>query len=218
METIEQYLDRTESASHKLFEGIDSYSDVLREAKPLTFITSTLDRELMEQEYLAWRDENQEALEARREAERAFVAESFALANLCGAVLQTASMAISKFSTEQPIPPVFRGLIQKGQRVTKYCVGREVRGVPIGLIIYAGRNQYNHFDERPKLKNPAKTVFAMLANMGISENNQPLIDPAFNLTNDHIVCFANNITTLLGWCSYQDYRDEMLAMLGEKLR
>jgi len=29
----------------------------------------------------------------------------------------------------------------------EFCVGREVGHLPIGMLIYAGRNQYNHFDD-----------------------------------------------------------------------
>lgn len=29
----------------------------------------------------------------------------------------------------------------------QFCVGREIGDLPIGMIIYAGRNQYNHFDD-----------------------------------------------------------------------
>lgn len=215
MQTIEQYLDRTESASQKLFEGINGYMVILRDAMPLTFISSTLDKDLFEKEYASWRQENEAELNARLEAENSYIDESFALANLCGAVLQTASMGINQFSARQPVPPTFQGIMEEGWSATKYCIGREVRGVPIGLIILAGRNQYNHFDERPRLKNPAKKVFQLLADMGKSDQGKPLIDPAFNLQNDRLICFASNITGLLGWDSYDDYRKDMITMLSK---
>lgn len=214
METIEEYLDRTESASQKLFEGISSYLDILSDSVPLTFLSSTFDQAQLEKEYSQWKKVNEEALRARREAERAFVAESFALSNLCGAVLQMASMGISQFSTKQPVPSAFQGMMEERWSVTKYCIGREIRGVPIGMVILAGRNQYNHFDERPKLKNPAKRVFELLAYMGKDEQGKPLIDPAFNLHNDRLICFASNITGLLEWRSYEDYREDMMGMLS----
>lgn len=214
MQTIEQYLGKTQSATQKLFEGVDSYKDILRDIKLPMFISSTLDKSEFEKEYAVWSAENEEDLKARRDAEEVYIAESFALANLCGALLQTASMGFSQFSCEQVVPPAFKGIITEGHQVTKYCIGREVRSVPIGLIVHAGRNQYNHYDERPKLRNPAKKVFEILADMGKDEQGKAIVDPAFNLGNQRLICFASNITAVLGWNTYEDYHRDMLTTLG----
>jgi hypothetical protein len=38
-------------------------------------------------------------------------------------------------------------------RLVKFAIGRQATNVPLGLIIYAGRNQYNQLEEQGGLKN-----------------------------------------------------------------
>lgn len=52
----------------------------------------------------------------------------------------------------------------------EFCVGREIGDLPLGMIVFAGRNQYNHFaDERLSVLN--EVVFNHLHNMWPSSKN-----------------------------------------------
>ena len=69
MKTAAEYLEKTESATRKLFEGIDSYLEVIRRLA----------------KYDVWVRENETDIAASLKAQRDFVAESFAHATLCEA-------------------------------------------------------------------------------------------------------------------------------------
>lgn len=51
-----------------------------------------------------------------------------------------------------------------------FCVGRDIGDLPLGVVVYAGRNQYNHFGER-RLSELNEAVFNHLHNMWPSPGN-----------------------------------------------
>lgn len=215
MQSASEYLKRTESAVRKLFEGIDSYTAGLERARTPVFISSTLDQTKRDAELEAWMVENAVAIEAARAAQRDYFAESFAMATLCGAVLQVAAKGLERFSANSAIPEDWRDVIKPKDSAVRCCIGRRVRHVPLGLIIYAGRNQHVHFGEG-KLNKINTTVFARLA-IHHGTNNDPTIrDPAFDLSNSRLVSFAHNVTALIDWRSYDAYERDLAALLAVK--
>ena len=94
MQSATEYLKRTESAVRRLFDGIDSYLGRLREATGVVFVTSEPYGPAQDAEYEAWSIANAEKIAAARDAEQEFIAESFALDTLSGAVLQVADKAL----------------------------------------------------------------------------------------------------------------------------
>jgi hypothetical protein len=71
-----------------------------------------------------------------------------AKATLCGSIAQVAYMAINHFSHNAAVDPkcgVFA--VTQRSKAAKCCVGRHLHGIPLGLLIYAARVQYNHWDE-----------------------------------------------------------------------
>ena len=121
-------------------------------------------------------------------------------------------MAIKKFSKNTDIP-VALNHIPRIELAKKYCVGRFVNDVPLGLIIYAGRNQFNHLDAQ-ELFEPSKTIFTRIGQIGPSRFvKEPYQDPAFDLNNRTIINFASNITALIGWRNYNTFENDMIEML-----
>ncbi|MCK4577680.1 MAG: hypothetical protein KAU50_02745 [Candidatus Marinimicrobia bacterium] len=191
METFQEYLQKTESAAKILFQGIDEYVRII-DTVPLDDVGIT---------------------EEWRTAERRFLNESFAIATLCGAVLQLAYMAIMQYSNSGNIPEQFVDLIKKKPKPKKFCIGREIESaIPIGLIIYAGRNQAAHYDDS-NLCDLNKSIFENLCER-TSRSGKKYRDPAFDLNNGITVIFAANITSLLGWRSYDAYLQDILDMLS----
>jgi len=75
-------------------------------------------------------------------------------------------------------PEIFRSMISDEGEILNFCCGRSVRGVPVGLIIYATRNQYNHQDAN-SLNKLNTTIFDTLAyNHGI-KGMENVKEPAF---------------------------------------
>ncbi|MBR9770758.1 MAG: hypothetical protein GYB54_06485 [Gammaproteobacteria bacterium] len=211
MHTATDYLDSTESAVKQLFQGIDSYLSVLRQASGITFITGTPFGPAHDVEFSAWKIANANRLAKAREAESRFMAETFALDTLCGAVLQIAEKALEIYSINNHIPTQLTGTVRRAQ--AKFCVGRTVRNVPLGLIIYAARNQHTHFND-DALREPSATVFQHLATSHGYGGGGRIVDPAFDLSNPGLVSYASNVTALIEWRDYSQYISDMRDMLG----
>lgn len=210
MQSAAEYLIRTESAVRILFSGIDSYLSILRRVTGITFVTSEPYGPKQDAEFAAWQSENAERLAVARVAEREFMAESFALDTLCGSVLQVAHKALELYGSNNALPPDLPPTVKTQH--AKFCVGRAVRTVPLGLIIYAARNQHTHFNDEA-LREPSSSVFRLLATAHGYGNGQVIVDPAFDLNNQGPLSFASNVTSLIGWRSYEQYASDMRSML-----
>jgi hypothetical protein len=94
--------------------------------------------------------------------------------------------------------------------VLRFCTGRERYGVPTGLIVYAGRNQYAHWDE----KEPHKATRRVFSALDHSFSDNPFSDLAFDLGNPTINIYAGEVLlTALGWTTYDTYLAEMKELL-----
>lgn len=214
MQSAAEYLRKTESAVRKLFEGIESYAAIITRAPQPVHVSSARDKQEAEAQFQAWAEQNDAAIRASLKAQRDYFAESFALATLCGSVLQVAAKALEKFSTNIVVPEEWTPVVRS--KHARYCLGRIVRRVPLGLIIFAGRNQHMHFGEE-RLWEPNVTVFERLA-IYWSRNTDPGVrDPAFDLANPLLVSFAHNITALVGWRSYDAYESDLKTLLEPSL-
>ncbi len=223
MQTASDYLEKTESAVHKLFEGIDSYTKILKSAPPPHFLdTVNIDNDY-KQVIQDWAKENEIHFETSRIAQEKFIAENFALATLCGAVLEVAAKALELYSKNEKVPAEWSELIKESSKQARFVIGKSIRNVPLGLIIYAARNQYMHFEEGDKLKDPINlTVFKRLASFDdelfLNEKRtiQPprLYDPAFDLSNQKLLSFSHNVTALIRWRSYDAYKKDMHKLLN----
>jgi hypothetical protein len=211
MQTAGEYLTKTESAVRKLFEAIDSYTAVLTRAPQAVFVTSYVEGEEPYQLYEKWAKDNEVIIGESKRAQEEFLAEGFALATMCGAVLQVASKAIECFSANTSVPAAWSGAIGNTQSAVPFCIGKEIRTVPLGLVIYAARNQHTHFDD-PKPHRVNSAVFEALAlNHGYGGSFK---DPAFDLSNPRITSLSSNVTALIKWRSYESYASDMKALLG----
>lgn len=212
MNTLEEYLKKTETAAQTLFEGIDKYLKIIDVDMPI-FSTSTEDTSDIRREKENWEIENADKIGKWEIAERHFLDESFAMATLCGAVLQLAYMAIKQYSNNCSVPERFNTQIKGNSTAVKFCIGREIQSVQIGLIIYAGRNQAAHYDD--ELREPNRFIFERLSKR-TSRKGVEYINPAFDLENAITVNFAGNITHLLGWRSYDAYLNDMRELLSKE--
>ena len=212
MENIQVYLDKTESAVRKLFEGLSEYHKlVLRSVSPM-YLGKEGDTENNTPAYQEWSEKNQNEIQISTKAMQDSFAERFAYATLAGSLLQIATMGIQLFAQSDSVPEDLPEDIKQHIKTPakKFCIGRKIRSIPIGLIIYAGRNQYNHLDEE-KL-NPLNTeIFNWISKNTIRN----YIDPCFSLDNKPLVInFSGNIIALLEWDHYEQYYADMLQMLA----
>ena len=211
MQSAADYLLRTESAVRILFAGVDSYLNILRKVTGVTFVTGEPYGSKQDAEFAAWQVENAERLAAARVAEREFIGEAFALDTLCGSILQVASKALELYGSNDTVPSSLPATLRPHH--AKFCVGRAIRTVPLGLVVYAARNQHTHFNDNALLE-PSASVFHLLATAHGYGKGQLVVDPAFDLKNESLISFASNVTSLIGWRSYEKYYADMRAMLG----
>lgn len=207
MNTIEDYLRRNESALRQLLEASHSYVQILKNAPSPTFVSSASASGNVQALIAAWVADNETAINASLTAQRHFIAESVARAAICGSILQITYMAIQLYSTSEIVPPTFQSVVVPKNAI-KFCIGREIRGVPVGLIIYAGRNQHNHMDEM-RLSGLNEMVFEQLTTNYIPD----VRDPAFDLQKRALLSYAANIVGLLEWGKFKIVRDELTSML-----
>jgi hypothetical protein len=153
-------------------------------------------------------------IQADLEAQRHYMSESFAQATLCGSVLQLAAKAIECYSCNTQIPKDWASFIRPGTKQVLFCTGNLVRDVPLGLVIYAARNQHTHFNDK-QLQQPSREVFHRLSTNHVygKRSNEAVIDPAFHLGTESITSFASNVITLIGWSSLTDYESDMQQLL-----
>lgn len=224
MDSPEEYLRATKSAVLKLLDGINSYNEIfIKIPNPIfnfssNLIDSEARAEARKQAYENWLRENEAAINSSLKAQREYFAESFAIATLCGSLLQIAAMGIQLFSKNKEIaedlPEILRSVIKPKNKAVKFCIGRRVRSVPIGLVIYAGRNQFNHIDdEKPHELNV--NIFKLIASNSSDTTEEINKDLAFDLEKKLLLNFSSNITGLLGWTSYELYDSDMHSLLIE---
>lgn len=209
---IDQYLSESEHAVRQLFDGIDYYKKILDETPTPVFVTTVPfdDEDSWKSEFEKWQTNNDAEIDESLRKQREYLGLSFSKATLCGSILQIASMAIEQNSTNN-MPPVSCNLfINLGQKAVKHCIGRDVRGLPLGIVIYAGRNQYNHWDDHAPHK-ITKEVFDTLA---FGHDYGSFKDPAFDLDNPKLEIYSHNILALIEWYKYEDYEKDLKVMLS----
>ena len=150
--SAESYLKDTMTAVKGLFALLDYYDHLTYPPSLIQFYDdnglATMNRFQSEDYLLAYNES---------------LAFDFSKATLSGSILQVAHKALEEFSTNTKFPSTaFKLGVSAKTKLIRYAVGREVQGIPAGLLIYAGRIQYNHFEEGWQINNVARSVFEAL--------------------------------------------------------
>jgi hypothetical protein len=212
MITLREYINETEWAIKSIFDGINQYHAMLKDIKHPGYVFTAEDDIERDKLIKEWSEKNKDEINRYLMKQRELSGYRFGFSTLCGSILQIAYMGIKQFSDNHENVCCYPEPIGKNKITKKFCIGRKVRKVHIGLIIFAGRNQYNHLDE--EILNPAnKIIFDMIAlNHGI-KGAEGIKDPAFDLESNTIYNYAHNIIFILGWRSYDNYYKDMVDIL-----
>lgn len=208
--TSDEYLQETEHAVKHLYAGLDScwsyyraaleHWDITKVGQPMT-------------------PERKATLDSYLELAGKHFDLKFSEATFAGAILQVAHMGIRFFSplSQQVSPPASHERLIRSDdgRIVKkaipFCIGPERHGVPVGLIIYAARNQYNHWDDEKPHVVPRHVFRALSA--AFSDNMW--FDLAFDLSNPTITVYASEVLLIaLGWTTYDKYLAGMKSLLA----
>jgi hypothetical protein len=196
----QDYLADTKPAVSHLFEGLNAY-DSIKLPSILQYIENTGLVKMT-------KGENEAFLKAY---EQSFDLE-YARAVLSGSILQVAYMALKTYSPDPSDTSTYSKFgVPNGSKVGKFCLGRQVHGIPIGLLIYAGRVQYNHWEDM-KFNEVVKFVFNELVRAYYDNTN---FDMAYELGYPAPRPVSHYIVRLeLGWRTYEYYESDMHSLLN----
>lgn len=204
-----EYIEETSKAVQQLFEGLAFYRQILeKDPRPVHVASvSPDDKDAWQKEIDRWYEQNKEAIEKSLETQREYIGYTFSQATLAGAVLQIASMGISLFSANTDVPKSVSDFVKPDSKAAKFCIGRTIRDLPLGLIILAARNQYNHWDD-PEPHTLTVEVFNRIAN-----HSGKYTDPAFDIRNASLNMYSHNIISLVQWTNYDAYYEDLSNLL-----
>ena len=214
----EEYLAQTKHAVSAIFEIVQHYSDIAKLSfSPVHSVRHSGAPGEATKKYQEWRSQSsvQQEFEVAKYARDEYFANQFSIHVASGSILQIACKAIDLYAKGGVHSEQCEGLFHNCTDITKergraYCIGKLVRNVPIGLIIYAGRNQYNHMEEGANLNRLNRNIFSALAR---NHNYGDLDDPAFDLENIALDSYSSNVRAVLDWDSYDTYENDMKDLL-----
>ena len=190
----EEYLHQTEDASRKIIASYIEYEKML------------------EAVLLPTEGSNEVSIDIKLETFDKYFGFNFSKATLCGSLLQIAFMGIEMYSKNTEIPDDIKTIINSSNnyKIQKFCIGRRVQNIPIGLLIYGGRNQYNHWDEE-KLNPINEQIFDIL-NQIYSDDMS--FDMVYELNySDRTIKAHHIVMHELGWFDYDSYFRDMVELI-----
>lgn len=191
--TADHFIRDTEHAVRHFFEGLKHYDELLDGLTPPSQASSVT-------------QVNQYVAQAGR-----YFALSTSRAALCGAVLETAYVAINAFPQNSVVPSSCTSFVRSTDRAVRFCIGREIHGLPLGLFIYAGRNQHVHWEDE-SFDGPTTAVFDAL---GRAYQSNILFDMAYVLNWPKRSSKAHHIVqNELRWRDYDDYATDLRVLVG----
>jgi hypothetical protein len=137
-----------------------------------------------------------------------FEANDVAREVIAGSVLQLAFMGLKQHSSPWPkssaalafengmneiIAELPNPRVERFSLPAEWCVGRSVGNLPLGIVVYAGRNHYNHTDEK-RLSTLNEVVFNHLHVLEPHPGNGLSLD-----LSDGKVHRAYSVLWVLGW-------------------
>ena len=130
------YIGQSEQAVRHLFDGLNEYDSIT-----LPSIMDYVDETGLVR---MTKEENQAFLQAYEE----YFDLDFARASLAGSMLQVAYSGVKRYSPATTVSQRCSELnVKAGTTAARFCLGGEIKGIPEGLLIYAGRIQYNHWED-----------------------------------------------------------------------
>jgi hypothetical protein len=211
---IHNYLDAVDSVVKRLFEARADYhliiDDLFKDSlPPLFFFNRNNSQEVIERDHSLWL-EKKDIKQKKQKSDTAIeklTNEQFALSIIDGSLLQIACKGIELYSQNTNNTSPFTSLSEKS---CKFSVGEKIREVPAGLIIYAGRNHYNHLEEGEKLRKPTKEIIQLLNDNHLQSKPNILFN--FDSYNE----LPRNLTTsfigVLGWSNEVDFKNTLLGV------
>jgi hypothetical protein len=214
----EAYIEQTEDAVRRMFEVVFEYRELFKSSLSPVAVLRYSNEEDFDQEYAKWRStpEVEKQFALAQSAKEELDGKLFSLHVIAGSILQIAYQAIAMYLDEQELEENYQNLLdgmkKVGTSAKKFFGGRDVRNVPLGLVVFAGRNQYNHLDAGSDLMILNRNIFRALSHYEKEEFN--FVNPAFDLQNDNLLSYSSNILSALDWDSFEQYQRDIKLLLN----
>jgi hypothetical protein len=214
----EAYIEQTEDAVRRMFEVVFEYRELFKSSLSPVAVIRHSNEEDFDQEYAKWRStpKVEKQFASAQTAKEELDGKLFSLHVIAGSILQIAYQAIAMYLDEQELEEKYQNLLDGMKRVStgakKFFGGRDVRNVPLGLVVFAGRNQYNHLDAGSDLMILNRNIFRALSHYEKEEFN--FVNPAFDLQNDYLLSYSSNILSALEWDSFEQYQKDIKLLLN----
>jgi hypothetical protein len=163
--SLDLYLQETRYALEQLIGNLKFYkslcaelAEAVHQHKSFVFdeeYNSDPDNPDYEAELDRYRSETVETSQRLRDAISRLKGAAVSQNAIAGAIIQIAFMGIKLHSSNETVPSGWEGVGSRlrpglAHQLKCFGVGRLVWGeVPLGLVVYAARNQYHHHDEAP---------------------------------------------------------------------
>ena len=145
-------------------------------------------------------------------AQQRYSMEAFACGLLAGSVLKIAARAIEQYSKNIAIPEEWEKIFQKKFLPSEFFIGRTIYTVPLGLLIYAGWNQYNDPVSR-EIRLINQQVFRQVATHSKLFEFESFANLDSEFISLHFEYFASNVIDVLCWNDYDHYIKDMQQAL-----
>lgn len=196
-----EYLKSMEPAVRALFKTLDWYYTL---SMPPPLVTDETGLVLWTEKHSAWFEKMKEIGNLE-----------YANALLYGGIAQAAYVAIKEYSRNGTVEneDASNFLITNGAAAVRFCIGRRVHGIPLGLLVYAARIQHNHWEDGTPSNKVVKAVFR---NLYEHHYNNPMFDLAYDLDWPiHRPVTHHVLRGEMGWRAYDNYRTDMREMLAD---
>lgn len=217
METLDDYFINTDYAIKSLFDMLAEY-EKNRFTNVLNFILDVHNKKVQLENVKSYKNEINSIV--------------FSKNVIAGSILQIAYMAIKLYSKNK----IKNSFLSDNERYVnenkslykfredktfefniKFCVGREIESMPIGLIIYAARNQFNHMDKR--IMDLGELTNKLVLDHLFKNYSQKINDFDLNIYGDDITLVSHSVLDVLGWTPrtsknpYEVYKQDMMEAL-----
>lgn len=146
-------------------------------------------------------------------AQQRYSIEAFACSLLGGSILKIAARAIEHYSKHTAIPEEWDKVPQKKFLPSEFFIGRTIHTVPLGLLIYAGWNQYNDPVSR-EVRAINQQIFRQLATHSKLFEFESFSNFESEFTSLNFEYFASNVIDVFCWNDYDNYIKDMQQALN----
>ncbi|MFS0755125.1 hypothetical protein ABC383_10565 [Noviherbaspirillum sp. 1P10PC] len=208
------YFLRTENTVRMLLAENETCKTKVRLIQENIMVNSALSESLVSSKsFIDWWVKNKNEKDVTFEAHKRYSLEAFASSLLAGTVLQIAARAIELYSENTTVPNEWGKIVRRSFPIPKFFIGRTVHTVPVGLVIYSGRDQYLKTYSGRVIEAINQEVFARLANFSRRLEFQNFVERSSGFYSMHAEYLASNVLDILCWNSYDQYIEDMQQAL-----